>query len=43
VVPHESEETLEIAGQQAHVQSLQVGYRERILELLCLVQGACET
>ena len=43
MVPHESEETLEIAGQQAHVQGLQVGHSERILELLCVVQGACET
>jgi hypothetical protein len=43
MVPHESKETLEIARQQTHVQSLQVGYRERVLELLCLVQGACET
>ena len=42
MVPHEGAAALEAAGQPASLQSLRLGYRAGILELLRLVQGAGE-
>jgi hypothetical protein len=40
VVSYQGEEAVETDGQQALLQGLQVGHRERVLEFLRLVQGA---
>lgn len=38
VVPQQGEEALETAGKQAQLPGLQMGYRQGLLEFLCLVQ-----
>jgi hypothetical protein len=37
MVPGQSQEALEIAGQQTQMPVMQLGNRQRVLELLCLV------
>ena len=43
MVSYESPTTLEAEGQPAFVQGLQLGYCKGLLELLCVVPGACAT